>query len=106
MVKAGTIISSCGPIPQADKMVCRADVPLFTATAYFVSDIFRANLCSNNLTYSPAEEIHDDFMALTRYFSSLPEMSGSQTGIMFLPFNIVSFRGRYFTNLLRTFFGI
>src|SRR3989344_862474 len=83
MVKAGTITSSPGPIPNANKATCKAAVPLATATACLTPKK-RAKSCSNRVTKGPAEESQPVSRASLTFALAWGEITGSLTGIIWL----------------------
>jgi len=68
-VKSGTITSSPGPTPAANKAACNAAVPEFTAIAC-LTPINSANKRSNSLTLGPPSGLP---------VVSLPDLSTSST---------------------------
>src|SRR5215510_4252033 len=70
--------SSSGPIPNARTARCRAEVPLFTAIAYF-DPTYAANFFSNRATHGPKLSWPDRRTRVT-YSTSKSVMSGQQSG--------------------------
>src|SRR5579871_6355095 len=79
-VNEGTSTSSPGRTSSVSNARCNATVPLATDMHDAVWDS-SANSDSNRSIYAPIDEIHEDLIASTTYFSSSPVRSGRAIGI-------------------------